>query len=471
MSTQITKNGNSRMIISKIKTKNGNARLEIDSNFSEKKGYAEIVIEHDFDLDGNSGIYFTRTKTKNCSSQLDILKIDGFEDGEWTDNPTWTQVGETDTDLALEEIDTGIVHSGTYSYHWENITGGSSSDYWIRETNIAGNLTNGTYKFYCWIRKSSWSSRTAPKDATYISLLAQDNTPIINIGCSDNNIYEYYYNGNTIKTSKSFLTTEWYKYQVIYTANGTNTLSATFKVFNSSDVEQYTQTVNLDSSAPVPNKIRFYCWSDTSGSYLGPGSQYIYIDDVIYGSYLPGICSGNARIIIQNSKDTDGSAFIGGAKEIDGISDILIEDITKDIDGNAYIALPVGLDYTPPEYITFEPWDNIWALQNIKVGDTITITDSDAGLSGLYRVVGKKYTYKDGQDKLSFDVSNTSEDMITEIKKATDSTGNLTKYMQGAVNIFTINETENAEMGIYESDENTEILYLFDVWTEGCGES
>jgi hypothetical protein len=107
----------------------------------------------------------------------------------------------------------------------------------------------------------------------------------------------------------------------------------------------------------------------------------------------------------------------------------------------------IGVNYDPPEVITFEPWDIGWALQSFGVGDIITINDADSGLSGPYRVYGKKLTYDNAAEALEFTVSNSGLDVLSEIKKATDLTGNLTKYMQGATNIFTINETENASSG------------------------
>jgi len=109
-------------------------------------------------------------------------------------------------------------------------------------------------------------------------------------------------------------------------------------------------------------------------------------------------------------------------------------------------------DYNPPEFISFDASDQYIAIQQIDVGDTITITDSESGLSGAYRVYGKKLIYNNGDFKLTFDVSNVHTDIISEIKKSVDSTGNLAKYMQGATNIFAINETENAQPAIPESN-------------------
>lgn len=103
--------------------------------------------------------------------------------------------------------------------------------------------------------------------------------------------------------------------------------------------------------------------------------------------------------------------------------------------------------YSPPESILVYPEDYVWALENISVGDEISINDSEAGLSGKYRVYGMNFLNDYGNVSLEFEVSNATQNVLKEIKEDADKGIVLSKYMQGATNIFSINETDNVESG------------------------
>jgi len=111
--------------------------------------------------------------------------------------------------------------------------------------------------------------------------------------------------------------------------------------------------------------------------------------------------------------------------------------------GTAYILF----DYIPPERIKVKVADPTWALRNIEVGDWITVNDPDAGLSGKYRVYSKELTFENGLSELELELGTGTQEITTEIKKATDTAVKLSQYMQGATNIFVVNETENAQSG------------------------
>ena len=103
--------------------------------------------------------------------------------------------------------------------------------------------------------------------------------------------------------------------------------------------------------------------------------------------------------------------------------------------------------YFPPESILLYPTDYVWASENIDVGDTITVADSGAGLSGTYRVYGSTLSFDNGIYSLELEVSNATLSMLNEIKDDADKGVVLSQYMQGAINIFAVNETDNVESG------------------------
>lgn len=103
------------------------------------------------------------------------------------------------------------------------------------------------------------------------------------------------------------------------------------------------------------------------------------------------------------------------------------------------------MPFLPPERILFYPHDAVWALRNINVGDQITITDSDAGLSGSYRVFGRTITFEEGQYAVEYEVSNGAASILKDLEEDTDKGITLSKYMQGATNVFEMASYENCD--------------------------
>ncbi len=103
--------------------------------------------------------------------------------------------------------------------------------------------------------------------------------------------------------------------------------------------------------------------------------------------------------------------------------------------------------YLAPESILVYPEDYVWGKENIVVGDEITINDAEAGLSGKYRVYGSTLSYDSGVYSLELEVSNVTQSVLSEIKDDANKGVTLSKYMQGATNIFSVNETDNVESG------------------------
>lgn len=80
-----------------------------------------------------------------------------------------------------------------------------------------------------------------------------------------------------------------------------------------------------------------------------------------------------------------------------------------------------------------------------SIGDLITITDAESDISGDFRIVGLTYISNYGDLSLEIEASNRTLNFIEQMKKQKEKEENLAKYMQGATNIYAINEAENCD--------------------------
>ena len=90
----------------------------------------------------------------------------------------------------------------------------------------------------------------------------------------------------------------------------------------------------------------------------------------------------------------------------------------------------------PIETITILPIDTDITLENRMIGDLVTIVDTESGISGNYRIVSIIYTSDYGDLSIELQCSNRSLTFIDQMAKAKEESTNLSKYMQGATNIF-----------------------------------
>ncbi|MHA1383274.1 MAG: LamG domain-containing protein, partial [Candidatus Helarchaeota archaeon] len=81
----------------------------------------------------------------------------------------------------------------------------------------------------------------------------------------------------------------------------------------------------------------------------------------------------------------------------------------------------------------------------LNIGDTVTVTDPEANISGDYRIVGLDYTSNYGVLDLEIEVSNRSLEFIEQMNKQREESESMAKYMQGSTNIYAINEAENCD--------------------------
>lgn len=81
----------------------------------------------------------------------------------------------------------------------------------------------------------------------------------------------------------------------------------------------------------------------------------------------------------------------------------------------------------------------------LNIGDNVTVIDSEADISGDYRIVGQEIESNYGFLKLTSEVSNRSLEFIEQMTKARQDAESMAKYMQGSTNIYAISESENCD--------------------------
>jgi len=95
--------------------------------------------------------------------------------------------------------------------------------------------------------------------------------------------------------------------------------------------------------------------------------------------------------------------------------------------------------------IELEPSDPYDAAGTVNVGDIVTINDPDAEISGDFEVFGKTIYSEEGNERVLLECSNGKLLLTTEMEEQKRLSEIESKYMQGATNIFVVNETENAD--------------------------
>ena len=99
----------------------------------------------------------------------------------------------------------------------------------------------------------------------------------------------------------------------------------------------------------------------------------------------------------------------------------------------------------PVERIIIRPARPKTVLGTIDVGDTITVTDTLADLSGTYEISGLTLRWEPTGESLLLELSNEPLDETKNITISKDAIQKESSYMQGATNIYTVSETDNLE--------------------------
>ena len=130
-----------------------------------------------------------------------------------------------------------------------------------------------------------------------------------------------------------------------------------------------------------------------------------------------------------------------------GLMDYTVTDRSLiDLDTAELIATKILLEKMEPIIrIRIIPNDPLEVSGSLEIGDLVTINDSEAGISGDYRIVGMTFESNYGDLNLEIEASNKTPTFIEKIQKAEEEQEHLQKYMQGATNIYAISEAENCD--------------------------
>jgi len=100
----------------------------------------------------------------------------------------------------------------------------------------------------------------------------------------------------------------------------------------------------------------------------------------------------------------------------------------------------------PIERIQAECGDVFDVLDDVSIGDTVTVTDATAGLSGTYKVVGMEFGFSiERGEFLNLELSNKRVAFIDQVEEISDKSEKMSIYMQGATNIYAVNVYENCD--------------------------
>ncbi len=82
----------------------------------------------------------------------------------------------------------------------------------------------------------------------------------------------------------------------------------------------------------------------------------------------------------------------------------------------------------------------------LNIGDNVTVTSSEANVDGIYHIVSQEYNSNYGFLEMTTEVSNRPLEFIEQMNKAKQEAEAMAKYMQGATNIYSLNEVENCDI-------------------------
>jgi len=112
--------------------------------------------------------------------------------------------------------------------------------------------------------------------------------------------------------------------------------------------------------------------------------------------------------------------------------------------------------YRLVERISLELSEFVENLTSPNVGDTITVNDSEVGLSGEYRVYSKEITDDEGDRKIILEVANGRRKIMEELQEVSTQLNANTQFTQGAINVFTVTKEDNIED--YEGEYNPDLF-------------
>jgi len=163
------------------------------------------------------------------------------------------------------------------------------------------------------------------------------------------------------------------------------------------------------------------------------------------------IARAHKKIVYVEKYIAIGSAEAGSSIGTNGLMDYTIID--RDIINMETAELIASQDLLkkmdPIIRIRVIPNEPLETAGSRKIGDLITIIDAESDISDDYRIVGMTYLSEYGDLSLEIEASNRTLTFIEQMKKQKEAQENLSRYMQGATNIYAIGEAENCDGSKY----------------------
>lgn len=186
----------------------------------------------------------------------------------------------------------------------------------------------------------------------------------------------------------------------------------------------------------------------SSGAINIMGEQITYVSK--FGNTLQG-CSARTYphrkgVYVEKYEEFTNPAFGSslytyGVMETTQVDRSILDRETLELIASQYLlrhSLPI-------ERIKIIPAEPTSCIDNVTIGDMVTIVDDESDIDGDYRIVGITYSDQYGFLDMEIEVSNVSLEFIAQMQKERQNQQNLQKYMQGATNIYAVNTAENCD--------------------------
>jgi len=390
----------------------------------EAKGIGEElrILNKEFIKDNDKRIQYTNTSAKTIAQEMLALNST-------TTSPNYIITPTT---------------SGLFSSDWGDYS--MRVEYGNRLKSIA-ELANGI-KYDWWVNCSATLNPTTSDDRFNIASLKGTSTPVMAFCISGSN-------SNANMDSKETDTGYLVNYvDILGYGDGINQLH-TF-TYAAADNISGTLSSSMNATQTKINISSTTGFSD--GDIIRIAEEQINVATVSATQFtgcVRGTNSTTAKVhqkgvyyekyFAYTSPTTDSSLATYGQMD-NHITDRTLIDITT----AEKIASDYLLDHKDPIVrIRLNTSDPMSVLQTIQVGDYVTVTDAEAGITGSYRIIGFIFTGEYGMLNLELELSNKTENLLAQLSRERDQAETMQKYMTGATNIYQISTYENADGSNY----------------------
>ncbi len=144
---------------------------------------------------------------------------------------------------------------------------------------------------------------------------------------------------------------------------------------------------------------------------------------------------------VYTSPQDDSSISTYGLMDYTIVDPTLINESTAELVSTKYLLERM----IPLQRITLIPDEPQIVVTEVDIGDAITITDAETGLSGEYSIATIEYKSEYGYLSMEIGVSNRTLQFMEQMQKQREELEDLAKYMQGAINIYSNRTVEDCD--------------------------